>query len=100
MPAKGRDGICLKVGYDEKYSYLSQGTCLLNEAIKRYYDDKLCKTINLMSDYKTGENYKPSSMDVFSIQIFNRSIAGWSLFALGRHKGLKTLLKKYAKFTF
>jgi hypothetical protein len=94
----------MKVGYDEKYSYVSPGVLLLDEVIKRYSNDTTVKTINFMSGYATAERWRPLPMDVFNILIYNKSILGLIYSVVRKYeiinkarKGIMLLKKSCAK---
>ena len=66
----------LKIGYNEKYSKFAPGNILLENLIKRLSNDANIKYINLITDYKWHDNWKPLFYKVFAVYIFNKSCFG------------------------
>jgi len=94
----------LKIGYDKKYSKVSPGVLLLDHDIGKYADDHSINTISLFSDYQWQARWKPSSMDVFNIIIFNKSSFNVFCYSLLKvivrvyRRCVKPVLWKYEKY--
>lgn len=89
----------LKIAYDEKYSSASPGILLLEDVIKRYSNDSLFKNIDMMSGYQWTERWKPLSVGVSNIVIFNNSLLGSISFFFIKYALQWELHSKYIKPT-
>jgi hypothetical protein len=83
-----------KVGYDERYSYLSPVVILFDELIRRCSNDEHVREIHLYSDARWIAKWEPFSMDFFNIIIFNKSAIGLLHYLLIKSE---LLLRRYKK---
>jgi hypothetical protein len=94
-----------KTGYDEKHSYLRPGLILFDELLKRYSGHKCIKEINTCNDSEWVSNWKPLSMNVYRISIFNKTLGGQIYKIMFKCKHLKVnvykeFLKKLKQISF
>ncbi len=71
----------LKIGYDESQSRLAPGNMLMEWLLQRLVAEGEVKVLNLVTDAKWHESWKPGSDRVFNAYVFRRTVRGLLLWA-------------------
>ena len=80
----GDTSFMLKIGYDEAYAPVAPGNMLLEYTLRRYVDAGDIKSINLVTDADWHASWKPQSLAVSDVYLFNQTIAGLTALGLTR----------------
>jgi len=92
------DGVIyvLKIGHNEKHSKTAPGNMLLENLIEKSVSDDIEK-INLVSGSPWHTDWKPESVKVFRMYIFNKTVAGLLAYFLLKSKNIiRPVFRKYA----
>jgi CelD/BcsL family acetyltransferase involved in cellulose biosynthesis len=78
----------LKIGYDEAYAHVAPGNMLLEHTMRRCAEAGVIKYVNLVTDAAWHASWKPESLAVSDVSVFNPTAAGLAAFGLVRGKRL------------
>lgn len=78
----------LKIGYDEDYKHYAPGKHLVDLFIQRCMKNRAIKDINLVTDAEWHADWRPTTLDISELYIFNASLAGIIGFALLKCHGV------------
>jgi CelD/BcsL family acetyltransferase involved in cellulose biosynthesis len=76
----GDTSFMLKIGYDESFAELAPGNMLIEHTLRRYEQAGVVKCVNLVTDADWHGSWKPQSLAVLDVRLFNTSAAGLSAF--------------------
>ena len=85
----------LKIGYSEEYRAIGPGNVLLNELLQRCCADKGVKVVNFITGASWNDNWSPESLEVYHSYVFNRTLAGISVYCLEMLKNYGRRLKHW-----
>lgn len=66
----------LKIGYDEAYKRYAPGKLLVDMFIRHYMENRMVKTVNFVAHREWHADWKPRTLDISALYIFNSSLAG------------------------
>lgn len=86
----------LKIGYDEGYKRYAPGKHLVDLFIRQYMEDCTVKSINFVAQREWHADWRPKTIDISKLYVFNASLAGIAGFAaLKLHEVLKKYYEEY-----
>jgi hypothetical protein len=72
----------LKIGYDEDYKHYAPGKHLVDMFIRRCMENGAVKSINVVTDAEWHADWRPKTLDISELHIFNTSPVGMIGFVL------------------
>lgn len=88
----------LKIGYDEGYKRYAPGKHLVDLFIRRYMENCTVKSINFVAEREWHADWKPKTISISKLYIFNASMSGIIGFAaLKLHGILKKNYREHIK---
>jgi CelD/BcsL family acetyltransferase involved in cellulose biosynthesis len=98
----GRVLYLLKIGYDQRFSRVSPGQTLLEHTLSRLHAQGEIDRINLITNMKWHERWRPAQLKVYEARSYDRSLQGTLAYANTRlrarmgswRRSLKAALKR------